>query len=396
MRDTKKCNGFLWMLLLVPASVLADDTSEQTYQYEAVYTADVITNTRGGLDTGTGVLGNLDLKLTLNPWQNGQIFLYAISNLGSKPNRDLVGSVQGVDNIEVETNTAKLYEAWIEQGFASDHYSIRAGLYDLNSEFYVTDAAGLFINSSSGIGAEFAQTGPSIFPTTGVALRFKALLPADIYWQAAVLDGVPGDVNDPRHTHIQFHEDEGKLLVSEFGWSHGLPGLPEGGKYSLGYWEYTENFDDLVNVDAGGNPLRHKNNGAYLLAEQTLLDADKHDGRSLVAFVRYGRANNDVNALENNLNTGVVFSGLAGGEWNDQIGLVYSSVETTDKFRQAQLIAAAPVESREEIIELTYRLDINRWLAVQPDIQYVINPGTDPTLNNAVVVGARFEFNLLP
>lgn len=396
MPDIKKFKKLLWIALCAPAPVLANNTPEQKYQYEAVYKADVITNTRGGLDTGSGVLGNLDLKLTLNPWQNGQVFLYAISSLGSKPNRDLVGSVQGVDNIEVDTNTAKLYEAWVQQDFSGEQYSLRAGLYDLNSEFYVTDAAGLFINSSSGIGAEFAQTGqngPSIFPTTGTALRFKALLPTDMYWQAAVLDGVPGDVDDPRHTHIQFHDDEGKLLVSEFGWSHGLPGLPEGGKYSVGYWEYTEQFDDLVALDVNGNPEQQKNSGAYVMAEQTLLDANKYEEMGLVAFVRYGRANNDVNPLENNLNAGVVLSGLVD---NDELGFVYSSVENTGKFMQSQMMVGAPVESKEEIFELTYRLDINRWLAVQPDIQYVINPGTDPTLNNAVVVGARFEFTIWP
>jgi porin len=32
------------------------------------------------------------------------------------------------------------------------------------------------------------------------------------------------------------------------------------------------------------------------------------------------------------------------------------------------------------------------WLAVQPTIQYVINPGTDAGIKNATVLGIRFEF----
>ena len=40
-------------------------------------------------------------------------------------------------------------------------------------------------------------------------------------------------------------------------------------------------------------------------------------------------------------------------------------------------------------VELTYRFLATRWLYVQPDLQYVINPDTDPTRRNAVVAGVR-------
>ena len=31
------------------------------------------------------------------------------------------------------------------------------------------------------------------------------------------------------------------------------------------------------------------------------------------------------------------------------------------------------------------------WLAIQPDIQYVINPGTSKSVDDALVIGTRFE-----
>jgi porin len=34
---------------------------------------------------------------------------------------------------------------------------------------------------------------------------------------------------------------------------------------------------------------------------------------------------------------------------------------------------------------------VTEWLTVQPDVQYVVNPGTDPALDDALVVGLRFE-----
>ena len=45
------------------------------------------------------------------------------------------------------------------------------------------------------------------------------------------------------------------------------------------------------------------------------------------------------------------------------------------------------------MIELTYSTQLTDWLRVQPDVQYVINPGADRSLDNALVIGIRFEFS---
>jgi porin len=34
-------------------------------------------------------------------------------------------------------------------------------------------------------------------------------------------------------------------------------------------------------------------------------------------------------------------------------------------------------------------LQLTESVTLQPDIQYIINPGTDPSLDDAVVIGAR-------
>lgn len=66
-----------------------------------------------------------------------------------------------MDNIEtpVNGNTTKLFQAWLQQTFLDERASVLAGLYDLNSEFYVTDSASMFTHPTFGIGAEFAGTG---------------------------------------------------------------------------------------------------------------------------------------------------------------------------------------------------------------------------------------------
>ena len=83
-----------------------------------------------------------------------------------------------MNNIEVAETRFKVYEAWIEQGFGDGRVSLRAGLYDLNSEFYTNDAAGALIAPPFGIGSELSATGPngpSIFPSTALAVRLAAV-----------------------------------------------------------------------------------------------------------------------------------------------------------------------------------------------------------------------------
>jgi porin len=48
-------------------------------------------------------------------------------------------------------------------------------------------------------------------------------------------------------------------------------------------------------------------------------------------------------------------------------------------------------QAAEIVLEATYQCVIAPWCFVQPDIQYIINPGATTAYGNALVVGARFS-----
>jgi porin len=58
---------------------------------------------------------------------------------------------------------------------------------------------------------------------------------------------------------------------------------------------------------------------------------------------------------------------------------------------QSQLQQGIPVNRAETAIEATYLAQINDWLAIQPDVQYVVRPNTDPTIKDAFVFQLRAE-----
>jgi porin len=53
-----------------------------------------------------------------------------------------------------------------------------------------------------------------------------------------------------------------------------------------------------------------------------------------------------------------------------------------------------PGQTYELVLEWTYAIAVARWLTVQPDLQYVINPGGRSSVGNAVVVGAQLAVEL--
>src|SRR5438067_260777 len=122
------------------STALAESEPEQgAWTHEITYTADVAGTVRGGTAHAGRALDNLDVIVDgdlekLVGWRGATVHGYLLNNSGGMPN-DLAGTLQGVDNIEVGRPRARLYELWLQAGFAGDRGSALAGLYDLNSEF---------------------------------------------------------------------------------------------------------------------------------------------------------------------------------------------------------------------------------------------------------------------
>ena len=195
------------------------------------FTNDLLYDVAGGINTGFAYAGlispqlNIDLE-KMAGWPEADIHISVNGTLGSNFNKK-AGSEQGIDNITA-FNTWKIYEFWIQKKLFDNHLSFKFGLYDLNSEFDVRLSSLVFLNPSQAIGPEFSLTGkngPSIYPTTSLALRIKYTGNSGFYFQSAVLDGVPGDPGDPDGTHIIINSRDGFLITGEAGFERGADNL---------------------------------------------------------------------------------------------------------------------------------------------------------------------------
>ena len=113
--------------------------------FEGVYTLDLASNLKGGLDQGSAYLGNIDLMFTFDTekfgfWKNGRFFVYLLNNHGNSLS-DLIGDFQVVNNIEANSNS-RLYEFWYEHHL--ENIKITIGQHNLNSIFAITEAGLIF------------------------------------------------------------------------------------------------------------------------------------------------------------------------------------------------------------------------------------------------------------
>lgn len=357
------------------------------------YIGETFSNVKGGLQRDTEYLDNLDLTLELDAerlmgWKGATFFFYGLGNHGGDPSLN-DGSSPPSSNIEAP-DTFKLYEAWIQQNFFDDRLSFKFGLYDLNSEFDVKEVAALFFNDMFGTSPDLSQAGlnsVSIFPVTSVGFRTQVVPVENTYFQFAILDGVPGDPDNPNGTQIIFEKSDGLLGIVEAGFATdpGDPGNYK--KIAIGGWFFTSEFDDLADVQPSGAPVRDGgNSGIYAIVEGRLWSEDD-SAQGLSAFFRIGGANSNFNQTRLHVGGGVNYTGLIPGRPEDQTGMAVSVTYNGDDFKRAN----APVNDAQTILEWTHRVQVFPWLAIQPDIQYIINPSTVVTVDNALEIGLRGE-----
>ena len=157
-----KAYPFIAALCALCASSARAEEVAPAIDLSLTYTADSFAMVSGGSDHRLRYLDNLDLIADadldrLVGWHGARLHLYALNNLGRRPN-DAAGSLQGIDNIEVPRARLKLYEAWIEQSLG-ERVSLLVGLFDLNSEFYANDAAGVLVSAAFRIRTQVSATG---------------------------------------------------------------------------------------------------------------------------------------------------------------------------------------------------------------------------------------------
>jgi porin len=355
----------------------AEDTSKPL-EFGAVWTADLSGVTSGGLHKGGLMMHNLDLTAHWQGENGWEAFGYVLDDFNGGLSGKYVGDAQVTSNIDTDP-AAHLFEAYVRKTSADQTMSATVGLINLNGIFDVQDVGGLFLNASHGIGPDYSQSGPSIFPISAFGAVGEWHVSDNFILRGGVFDGVPGDVNDPnRFAYVRIASDEGAHLVAE--------GEYDGGDFvlKLGHWADTV---PVPRLDGAGDK---RMSGTYGQAQFTLSKETAHPDQGLKAWMRAGVADKDTLAVDQYLGGGLVYAGPLPGRDDDFAGFAIAHARFSAPYRAATASLAS-----ETTYELSYQAAIRPGLSLEPDVQYVAHPGGMPGLKDAVVVGVRLKLDLL-
>ncbi len=403
-------------------------------------TSEVLGNATGGVRRGLDYDGLTQAILQLDTgrafgWYGGLLNISALQIHGRNLSADNLYSLQTASGIEGDRAT-RLWEAWYDQKFlAEDRMDIKIGQQSVDQEFIYSPNGAYFVNTMFGWplvpSVDLPGGGPA-YPLSdlGVRLRYRPINQLTIL--GGIFNGNPaptngGDSQKSDRSGTSFPLNGGILGFVELQYTYPAvgaleypgEGAPLGHTYRLGMWYNSESFDDqrigtdglsLASLNSNGVPLKHRGDySIYAVADQMIWRKASDPNRSVSLFGRVmGTPEGDRNLVDFSLNAGIVmhepFTNRADDTLGFGMGFAHLSPAVTAYDRDVAFIehlsnpnAYAPARTTETYLELTYEYSVHPWWQLQPDIQYVFNPGggianpNDPSLHvgNELVLGLR-------
>jgi porin len=400
--------------------------------YGLTYAGEVFGVATGGIQRGARYFGQAEVavdvdfaKLSNVP---GLTFRANVQNYhGRGISATHVGVLDPVSSIEA-TPTTRLIDFWFERELVKDKLSLRVGQMrvDADGEFLNAPNAGLFLTTSFGWPAFMAVNLPNggvSYPLSALGARVRWNPTETVSWSTAVFNDDPagpcdGDPQICNRYGLNFRLRDKPFVISEVQVKSGdpkqtgsLPGLVKVGAFIdfAAFDDKRFGTDGLSLADPASNGLpRHlaRNYGLYGVIDQQVYRA-RHPGAGdsdgVYWFARVAGLPSDRNLVSFSFDTGVRAVGLVPGRPSDEFGLAVAynriSPRVSDVDRDAVALAGAvePVRSGEIVAEVSYKAQLAKGWFVQPDVQYIWQPGgkaADPSnpsraIPNAVVLGMR-------
>jgi porin len=380
-------------------------------------TSEVLGNVTGGAKQGAAYDGLTQMALQLDTNRafglHGGLFnVSALQIHGTNLSSNNLLTLQTASGIESDRAT-RLWELWYQQKFLEeDRLDIKVGQQSLDQEFMVNANGAYLINTMFGWpmvpSADLPGGGPA-YPLSalGVRARYRPIDPVTLL--AGVFNGSPspsgglccsGDPQRQDPSGTSFPLNGGVLVIAEAQYAYPSLGTmlyanqrePLARVYKVGAWFNSENFADqqfdniglsLANPASNGIPLSHHGDyGLYATVDQTVWVDPTESDRNINIFGRVLWAPQaDRNLITFSMNAGLTFHEpiLHRDDDTFSVGMGYAKVSSSaanlDQATAFYSGSFVPTRGGETYLEVSYQYQVAPWWQVQPDMQYVFNPG---------------------
>lgn len=362
-----------------------------------IYTTDVFGNLSGGKRTGATAQGLLELDLDIDLTKSiglkgASLHVSGFEIHGSSLSKGYTGDLSTVSNID-GYDTARIAEYWYEQSLFEGRFSLKVGQFLADNEFYYSDYSNLFVCGSFGAYAFLVNNYPFVptYPLSapGMRLLWHPIPPLNFkigLYNGSTLSEKTNNSGLPnirgRDGIMTFWETDYK--VNQEPDAIGLPGT-----YKLGFMFHSR-YDGSLNANPGS--VGRSGIGFYMIIDQAIWQktvADKQaKAPSLGVFCRVGFMPPAIGFVSRYVDAGFNYNGLFEGRNEDIFGVGITHSGISREANRMNGLGGSHYTS-ETLIEVTYAAKLSPWLTLQPDFQYIVNPGATISARNATVIGLR-------
>jgi porin len=368
--------------------------------------SEVLGNVTGGYRTGFDYEGVSELGLGIDTEKafglpGGTFNVTAFQYHGRGITNPNLGSTASSSGIEQTARGTKLFELWYEQVLFDEQLAIRAGQLSADTEFMLTEYGGLFINSGYGfptLPADDLPSGGPAYPLATPAIRLKYVPSENWAVLVGVFNGDPAGpgTSDPQKRDgggTAFRINDGTFLIGEVDYSVNpgdkAPGLA--GTYKLGFWYNSLAFANQsfaggaapgTGTSSAAGPADRNDVSAYAVADQLLWKKPGTPDGGVAVFARAMGAPPDRNPIDVFVQGGVTYKAPFAGRDGDTVGVAVSWAHLSRRLARVDKAIAVslnepsyPIRSSETQLELTYQAQLIGSVQLQPDFQYIFNPG---------------------
>ena len=387
------------------------------------YLSNLAGNVTGGKSRGFTYCDNLTLDLELHSEQllgymGGTLSVIMLNRDGSNLTANNIGNQFTVQQV-YGGSTAIFYSLAYDQHFCDDKFSFKFGRMAAGDDFASSPIYWLYMNNGiDGNPQSLPVNGKfTAYPWASWAARIRAKTSDNTELMLGAYQ-VTSQVWRPSMHGLNWdiNPNDGVMLLGQFGWApeffkptalpaksdgksvvaatdgknftpaadaltaHGLPGhYWMGGYYST--WTYPQ---------FGSSQAQQGAYGLYWHFDQMLYRMTPTTDTGLTAWSAFvlGPQQNTAK-IPFQYNGGLVYTGMIPFRPTDVsiFGVAYGNFSSN--YAQANQATAGGYATYELVYEFGYRINMTKFAFIQPDAQWVINPGGTGTIPNALVLGAQ-------
>lgn len=373
------------------------DLHDEGIDLAAHYIDETMSNAQGYKGTGTDSAQQFDIGASfdlgkLGLWSDA-IARFAMSDrTGRSTAADYTGSYFAYQEIYGQGQNTRIDEISIEKTLPAQDLAIKVGFYPMGSDFGTLPYVCNFVNVAfCGHPQSLpVNSGWSDGPAGRWGGRIKWHITDKVTLQAGAFDVNPLVTRRQDGFKLSLTGSTGVIVPVELAYQIGKDPADYAGTYKIGAYYDSSDAADLANPHVTDDGRY----GLYLEAAQQVFKTGPGLRDGLAVFAIYSIGDQATAKFKDYVEAGLAYRGLIPGRDLDLVSLGYVRADINSRLQAELAMTGQPVQTSEELLELSYTIQVIPSLTFRPDVQYDIRPGALTDRPDTWVAGFQIKLTM--